>query len=271
MSANSVDAAEADLSFTPFYSLLRKEVKRFLKVSIQTVLTPLVSSLLYLLIFGVSLGAYIQMKNGFSYLEFLIPGLVMMGCLNNAFQNSSSSIIVSKFGGDLEDLKVAPISYVQIIMAVAIGGLVRGALVGAVTFIVGSVFCYYSVGHMLAIAHVFWLAIFILLGGLAFSLLGLAAAFWAKNFDQMAAVNSFILLPLMYLGGVFFSINNLHPFWQAIASVNPLLYFINGVRFGILGVADVKPETSLAVATVTLILLYSMAYATLRRASFLRW
>jgi len=260
-----------ELAFTPFYSLLRKEVKRFLKVSIQTVLTPLVSSLLYLLIFGVSLGAYIQMKNGVSYLEFLIPGLVMMGCLNNAFQNSSSSIIISKFGGDLEDLKVAPISYMQIISAVAIGGLVRGTLVGAVTFLVGTVFCSYSIGHWLGIAHPLWLTIFILLGGLAFSLLGMAAAFWAKNFDQMAAVNSFILLPLMYLGGVFFSITNLHPFWQAIASANPLLYFINGVRFGILGVSDVAPEKSLLVALFTLGFLYSLAYGTLKRASFLRW
>jgi ABC-2 type transport system permease protein len=260
-----------ELALTPFYSLLRKEVKRFLKVSIQTVLTPLVSSLLYLLIFGVSLGAYIQMKNGVTYLEFLIPGLVMMGCLNNAFQNSSSSIIVAKFGGDLEDLKVAPISYLQIISAVAIGGLVRGTLVGTVTFIVGSVFCNYSVGHFLAIQHPLWLILFILVGGLAFSLLGLAAAFWAKNFDQMAAVNSFILLPLMYLGGVFFSINNLHPFWQALASVNPLLYFINGVRYGILGVSDVTPEHSAMVAVATLIFLYGLSYSTLKRASFLRW
>ena len=262
---------QADLFLGPFYSLLRKEVMRFLKVSMQTILTPMVSSLLYLLIFGVSLGAYIQMKGGISYLEFLIPGLVMMGCLNNAFQNSSSSIIIAKFSGDLEDLKVAPISYTQIILAVALGGLVRGVVVGTITYVVGAIFCYFKADTVIAIHHPLWLLVFIVLGGLSFSLLGLAAAFWAKSFDQMAAVNSFILLPLMYLGGVFFSIDNLHPFWQSIARANPLIYFINGVRYGILGVSDVTPEHACVVALVTLVLMYWLAFRTLARASFLRW
>jgi ABC-2 type transport system permease protein len=260
-----------DLYMAPFQSLLKKEIKRFLKVSIQTVLTPLVNSVLYLLIFGVSLGSYIQMNGGLTYIEFLIPGLVMMGCLNNAFQNSSSSIIVAKFAGDLEDLKVSPISYSQIIAAVSLGGLIRGVLVGGVTFIVGTIFCYIMLGHWLAIVHPLWLLAFIVLGGLAFALLGLAAAFWAKSFDQMAAVTSFVLQPLTYLGGVFFSIASLHPVWQAITKVNPLLYFINGVRFGILGAADVSPEASLVVAFLTLIILYVISYRMLKQASFLRW
>ncbi len=263
--------SSGELFFNPFYSLLRKEVMRFLKVSIQTILTPLVSSLLYLLIFGVSLGSYIQMKNGLTYIEFLIPGLVMMGCLNNAFQNASSSIIIAKFGGDLEDLKVAPISYTQIILAVAIGGLVRGLVVGITTYFVGAAFCYFKANIVLGIQHPLWLLVFVSIGGLAFSLLGLAAAFWAKSFDQMAVVNSFILLPLMYLGGVFFSIERLGPFWQSVARSNPLVYFINGVRFGFLGVADVEPTTALLVALATLIGLYLLCLRTLKRASFLRW
>jgi ABC-2 type transport system permease protein len=262
---------QADLFFTPFASLLKKEIKRFLKVTVQTVLTPLVNSSLYLLIFGVSLGGFIQQHGGVSYLEFLIPGLVMMGCLNNAFQNSSSSIIVAKFSGDLEDLKVAPISYMQIICAVALGGLFRGVLVGLITFLVGTIFIYLTMGHFMAIAHPLWLMIFVTLGGLSFSLLGLATAFWAKSFDHMAAVNSFILLPLIYLGGVFFSIQTLHPIWQKLAGLNPLLYFINGVRYGILGVADVQPEAACLVAASTLVILYVVAYGTLKRASFIRW
>jgi len=261
----------ADLNFAPFQSILKKEIKRFLKVSVQTVLAPMVNSILYLLIFGVSLGAFIQMQSGTTYLEFLIPGLIMMGCLNNAFQNSSSSIIVAKFAGDLEDLKVAPISYLQIISAVALGGLFRGVLVGLITFLVGTIFCYFSLGHFMMISHVFWLLAFILIGGLAFSLLGMAAAFWAKSFDQMAAVNSFLLLPLIYLGGVFFSIQTLHPIWQAIAKVNPLFYFINGVRYGFLGQADVQPVNALLVSLFTLVGLYFVAYRTLKKASFLRW
>jgi ABC-2 type transport system permease protein len=262
---------KVDLHFQPFLSLLKKEIKRFLKVSVQTVLTPLVNSCLYLLIFGVSLGAYITAPGGISYLEFLIPGLIMMGCLNNAFQNSSSSIIVAKFSGDLEDLKVAPVSHLQIILAVAIGGLFRGILVGFITYLVGTSFAYFSIGHFLSVAHPVWLGVFLIIGGLAFSLLGLTAAFWAKSFDQMAAVNSFLLMPLIYLGGVFFSIQTLHPVWQAIASVNPLLYFINGVRYGFLGVSDVTPDRALVVAFLTLVALYVIAYRTLHKASFLRW
>ena len=255
----------------PFQALLKKEIKRFLKVSIQTVLTPMVNSVLYLLIFGVSLGSYIKLASGLQYLDFLIPGLIMMGCLNNAFQNASSSVIVSKFSGDLEDLKVAPISYGQIISAVALGGLIRGVLVGFITYLVGTIFCYFHHGAFLPLEHPVWLFAFLVLGGLAFSLLGLAAAFWAKSFDQMAAVNSFLLTPLMYLGGVFFSIETLHPFWQALARANPLLYFINGVRYGFLGVADVPPGKALLISLVSLGILYLIALRTLKKASFLRW
>lgn len=261
----------ADLALQPFYSLLKKEIKRFLKVSVQTVLTPLVNSGLYLLIFGVSLGSFIKIDGEWTYLEFLIPGLVMMGCLNNAFQNSSSSIIVAKFAGDLEDLKVAPITYSQIISAVALGGLFRGVLVGSVTYLVGTVFVKFTLGHWMGVMHPLWLALFIIIGGLAFSLLGLATSFWAKSFDHMAAVNSFLLLPLIYLGGVFFSISTLHPFWQQVAKLNPLLYFINGVRYGIIGHADVGVSEALTVSLISLLALYIVAYRTLRKASFLRW
>lgn len=260
-----------ELFLGPFQSLLKKEIKRFLKVSTQTVLTPIVNSALYLLIFGVSLGAFIQVSNSLSYLEFLIPGLVMMGALTNAFQNSSSSIIVAKFAGDLEDLKVSPIGYTHIIAAVAIGGLIRGALVGVITFLTGSIFLYFSLGHWQSISHPIWLIIFINIGGLSFSLLGLTVAFWAKSFDHMAAFSSFILQPLIYLGGVFFSVQTLHPFWRDLAHFNPLLYFIDGVRFGILGVSDLPPEKSVFIALLTLFILYVISYQTLKRSSFLRW
>jgi ABC-2 type transport system permease protein len=260
-----------ELNFRPFLSLLKKEIKRFLKVSIQTVLTPLVSSSLYLLIFGVSLGAFIKVGGGVTYLEFLIPGLVMMGCLNNSFQNASSSVIVAKFAGDLEDLKVSPISYLQIISAIAIGGLFRGVLVGFVTFLVGSLFAYGTLGHFMGVMHPLWLAYFLTVGGLSFSLLGLGTAFWAKSFDHMTAINSFILLPLIYLGGVFFSIQTLHPFWQGLARLNPLLYFINGVRYGILGVSDVDSLHAAAIAFLTLCVLYVIAFVTLKKSSFVRW
>lgn len=260
-----------DLMWVPFFTLIKREIKRFLKVSVQTVLTPMVTASLYLLIFGVSLGKHIELSSGVSYLAFLIPGLVMMACLNNSFQNSSSSIVSAKFSGDLEDLKVAPITNNQILWAMAVGGLFRGVLVSLITLTVAEIFFFMTEGHLLGIAHPLALLVFITIGGLAFALLGLTTAFWAKNFDHLAAVNSFLLLPLIYLGGVFFSIETLHPTWQKIASVNPLIYFINGVRYGFLGVSDVEPMRAFWVSAVSLIVLYIIARTSLKRASFSRW
>lgn len=260
-----------ELIWTPFLTLLRREIHRFLKVVAQTLCTPLVNSTLYLLIFGVSLGQSINLTLNVTYLAFLIPGLVMMGCMNNAFQNSSSSIVSQKFQGELEDLKVAPISPLQIIWAMSIAGLVRGLLVGLVTLFVGEVFHKVSLGEFLPIHHVFAFVGFISLGGLIFANVGISLGFWAKSFDQMGAITGFILTPLMYLGGVFFSIGNLHPIWQNIAHFNPMLYLINGVRYGMLGVSDVDWKKSLFVALVAWLFTYLLALKTLRTSSFQRW
>lgn len=260
-----------NMTWAPFWVLFVRENKRFTKVLIQTVVTPLISSSLYLLIFGVSLGGHIQVHDQVSYLAFLIPGLVMMGCLNNAFQNSSSSIVTSKFGGDLEDFRVSVLSEQQIILALSCGGLVRGFVVGFVTFAVGQVFYYLTQGMFLPIAHPFVLLFFLVVGGLAFAQLGLFVAFWAKSFDQLSLVGSFILLPLLYLGGVFFSIHGLHPFWQSLAKFNPLLYLINGVRYGVLGVSDVDLGHAALVSLAAWAFCYVLAWRTLKVSSFARW
>lgn len=260
-----------ELRWTPFLILLKREVMRFNKVLAQTVLTPLINSSLYLLIFGVSLGGALKMTSGFSYLAFLIPGLVMMGCLNNAFQNSSSSIVGAKYGGDLEDYKVSPLSPQQIIWALAFGGLVRGLVVALITFLVGQIFFYQIEGVTLGVAHPGILLFFIVVGGLSFATLGISVAFWAKTFDQMSAVGAFILLPLLYLGGVFFSIENLHPFWKGLAQFNPLLYLINGVRYGMLGVSDVAMGPAALVAVGALAVFHGIALWNLSRGSFVRW
>jgi len=261
----------ADIIWTPFVVLVYREIRRFQKVIVQTVVAPMISSTLYLLIFGVSLGHHIQIKGGISYLAFLIPGLVMMGCLNNAFQNSSSSIVNSKFTGEMEDLRISPLSNNQIIWAYSLGGLVRGFVVGSVTFIVGELFYYFINQEFLTVQHPFWLLLFLVVGSLAFAQMGMAVAFWARNFDQLAAIGSFVLLPLLYLGGVFFSIDGLHPFWQNLASFNPLLYMINGVRFGILGTSDVALESACIVSFIFLLVMFSLAWVSLRTASFQRW
>lgn len=260
-----------ELRWTPFKALFRREVRRFVKVLAQTVITPLVNSTLYLLIFGVSLGQSINLSLQVSYLAFLIPGLVMMGCMNNAFQNSASSIVGAKFQGELEDLKVAPISNFQIVWAMSLAGLVRGCLVASITYIMGQIFYFVSLGEWLPTHHVGLLLVFLFLGGLIFANIGVSLGFWARSFDHMGAITGFIITPLMYLGGVFFSVANLHPFWQTLAMVNPMLYLINGVRYGMLGVADVPWEKALLVALAAWIFTYIVALRSLKKSSFQRW
>lgn len=257
--------------FAAFYALYRREMKRFLKVIFQTIVTPFISSTLYLLIFGVSLGASIRLESGMSYLSFLIPGLVMMGVLNNAYQNSSSSVTSGKFSGDLEDLKVVPLSSTMIIWALAAGGLTRGLIVGLITYGVGGAFLYFTEGAFTSIAHPFWLLYFLVVGGLTFAKLGVAIAFWAKSLEQVSAVGSFVLVPLIYLGGVFFSTKGLHPFWQKVSEFNPVLYFINGVRYGMLGVTDVEVVTAAVISLGALAVFYVLGLYALKYGSYSRW
>lgn len=266
-----MNALTRDVKWLPFRSLFRREIARFMKVIAQTVVAPIVSSTLYLMIFGVSLGKQIQLEGSTTYLAFLIPGLVMMGCLNNAFQNSSSTIITAKFGGDLEDLKAAPLSYTQIVWAFMIAALVRGLMVGLITLAVGEAFYYGAYGTWLAIAHPFILMVFLSLGALCFAGLGIAVAFWARTFDQMSAIGGFVLLPLIYLGGVFFSVDSLPAFWKQVSMVNPLLYMINGVRYGVLGHADVEMNFSLLISVIAFALMFLLAMRTVRKGNFQRW
>jgi len=254
-----------------FVTIFQREIARFMKVIVQTVITPFISSFLYLLIFGVSLGEQMQAHQGVSYLSFLIPGLMMMGLINNSFQNSSSSIVSSKFSGDMEDLRVAPVSDGEIIWAMSLGALVRGSVVAVITYFVGSMFMLYQQGEWLMIAHPFATLFFLVLAGLIFGMIGISIAFWATTFDQLSAFSAFILLPLTYLGGVFLSIEHLHPFWQAVSKANPLLYLINGLRFGILGVSDVNVWTAAAISTVGFIVFYGTARWSLKKGSFQRW
>jgi ABC-2 type transport system permease protein len=262
---------EFELTWTPFLSLLKKEISRFMRVVVQTLLIPLVNSFLYLLIFGVSLGQNIQTSMGISYLAFLIPGIVMMAVLNNAFQNSSSSVITSKFHGDLEDLRTVPLSPFQVIAAFSLGGLIRGIMVGLIVMIVGQLLHFWAQGSWVDIHNVFVLVLFLIVGGLTFAQLGICVAFWARTFDQMSAFGGFILLPLMYLGGVFFSLDQLHPFWRALSRANPMLYFINGVRYGMLGHSDIPWTVAAFFALASLFVIGSLAWRSIKNGSYGRW
>jgi ABC-2 type transport system permease protein len=258
-------------AWIPFLMLLRREIARFLKVLMQTIITPLVSSCLYLIVFGVSLGSKVNDQHGVKYLAFLIPGLVMMGLMNNAFQNSSSSVVNSKFTGELEDMRVVPLTNQQIIWAMSLASVVRGAVVGLVTYLVGAAFYYLQTGRFLGIAHPFELIFFVVIGGLVFGKLGIATAFWAKSFDQLSIVGAFILLPLTYLGGVFISIDSLGPLWKSLSQLNPLFYFINGIRHAILGVSDVDPLRSVLVSLVALVVFFGIAQMAMTKGNFHRW
>ena len=254
----------------PFVMLFYKEVCRFSKVLVQTVFTPVVTSFLYLLIFGISLGKELKMSE-VPYLVFLIPGLVMMSCLNNAFQNSSSSVISSKFSGDMQDYKVTPLSYHHIIWAMALGSVVRGLIVSFMTYLIGQCFYFFQYGEFLSLYSLPWFIVFLFLGGVSFGMLGIAISIIVKTFDQMSAVGTFVITPLIYLGGVFFSIEKLAVFWKILSQINPLFYFINGFRYGFLGSTDVPVEQSLLVSLLTFVIFYLLSYFCLKKGSYTRW
>ncbi len=259
------------IKFRPFLTLYYREIRRFIKVIVQTIFAPIMSSGLYLLIFGVSLGDKINIEGGDSYLAFLIPGLVMMSVLNNSYQNSSSSVVSGKFGGDLEDWRVVPLSPQAILWALSLGGLTRGLIVGFITFVVGQIFFYVMNDTFLIPQNLPLLFLFLTIGGLSFSMFGISIAFWAKTFDHVSGVGSFVILPLIYLGGVFFSLEGLHPFWQWISKANPLLYFINGTRYSMLGHSDVSVGLAFVVSIFSMILFYFLALQVLKRANYNRW
>lgn len=254
-----------------FITLFRREILRFCRVMVQTLVAPFVSAFLYLLIFGVNLGSKMNYQGEYNYLSYLIPGLMMMGFINNAYQNSSSSIANMKFTGDLEDIRIVPLSKHQIVLALGFAALLRGVIVAFVTWSVGTIFLFFINGQILTVKNPLALIFFITTGGLSFGFIGIVTAFLARSIDQLSAFSTFILLPLIYLGGVFMSVDNLTPFWRNIAQLNPLLYFIEGVRYSFLGVSDVYLVKATIISVVSVVLFYFAALKCLRPGAFTRW
>lgn len=254
-----------------FITLLKREIARFWKVLIQTLLTPFVSAFLYMLIFGINLGSAMALKNGTPYLAYLIPGLMMMGIINNAYQNSSSSIVNMKFTGDLEDLRVVPLSNHQIVIALGLAALVRGAIVAIVTWLTGSIFLYWNHGYFLSVQDPLALLFFCMSSGLSFGFIGIVIAFKAKSFDQLSAFSTFILLPLIYLGGVFISVQKLSGVWRTVAELNPLLYFIEGLRYSFLGESEINLTKAILISLLSIATFYVLAYKSLKPGTFRRW
>ena len=241
-----------------FVTLLYKEVLRFWKVSFQTVGAPVLTALLYLMIFSHVLESHVQV-HGVPYGAFLIPGLVIMSALQNAFANSSSSLIQSKVTGSLVFVLLPPISYVEFFLAYVVAAMLRGLMVGVGILAVTLWFA------PLTFVAPLWILLFITLGGGIMGTLGMIAGIWADKFDQLAGFQNFLIMPLTMLSGVFYSIHSLPEFWQLVSRFNPVFYMIDGFRFGFFGVSDVAPEISLtvvmasflAVSAATLVLLRS--------------
>jgi ABC-2 type transport system permease protein len=227
-------------------TLLYKEVLRFWKVGFQTVAAPVLTAVLYLLIFGHVLEGRVTVFGSLGYTSFLIPGLVMMSVLQNAFANSSSSLIQSKITGNLVFLLVTPLSHWAWFLAYVGASVVRGVVVGAGVMLVTVWFA------PLHLAAPVWIVVFTLAGATLMGALGLIAGLWAEKFDQIAAFQNFIIMPMTFLSGVFYSVQSLPPLWQAVSHLNPFFYMIDGFRHGFFGVSDVSPWTSLVVVGCSL-------------------
>ncbi len=247
-----------------FRTLLWKELLRFWKVSFQTVAAPVVTALLYLLIFSHVLDEHVQVYQSVRYTAFLIPGLVMMSVLQNAFANSSSSLIQSKVTGSLVFVLLPPISYLEFFLAYVIAAAIRGVAVGVGVLLVTVWFAPPGFEQPL------WIFVFALLGGAIMGALGVVAGIWADKFDQLAAFQNFLILPLTMLSGVFYSIHSLPTFWQQVSQFNPVFYMIDGFRHGFFGTSDVSPLLSLAVVSSAFVLVSAFSLALLKRGYKLR-
>ncbi len=231
-------------SSSGFYALFYKEVKRFWRVSFQTIAAPVLTAILYLMIFGHVLEDHVKVYDAISYTAFLIPGLVMMSLLQNSFANTSSSLIQSKITGNLIFVLLAPLSHFEFFSAYVLAAMVRGVAVGAGVFLATCWFTDISFHQPL------WILVFGLLSAALLATLGLIAGIWAEKFDQLAAFQNFFIMPATMLSGVFYSIHSLPPIWQTISHFNPFFYMIDGFRYGFFGISDVSPWFSLLIISV---------------------
>ena len=239
-------------------TLFYKEVLRFWKVGFQTVGAPVLTAVLYMLIFGHVLQDKVLVYGQVSYTAFLVPGLVMMSVLQNAFANSSSSLIQSKIMGSLVFVLLSPLSHWHWFFAYVGSSMARGLLVGTGVFAVTVFF-----GQPGFVAP-WWIAIFAILGSALLGALGVIAGLWSEKFDQMAAFQNFVIMPMTFLSGVFYSIHSLPPFWQTVSDLNPFFYMIDGFRYGFFGVSDVSPWLSLGIVSVALLTVSAIAVNMLR-------
>lgn len=246
------------------FTLVQKEVRRFMRIWPQTLLPPAITMSLYFVIFGNLVGSRIGEMGGFSYMQFIVPGLIMMAIITNSYSNVSSSFFSAKFQKSIEELVMSPVPLHLILWGYVIGGVCRGVLVGLIVTLMSLFFT------DLAIHNIFITIYTVVVTALLFSLGGLINAVYAKSFDDISIIPTFVLTPLTYLGGVFYAISALSPFWQNLSLINPIVYMVNAFRYGILGHSDVNVTLSLIFVTVCCGILYAIAYYLLSRGSGMR-
>ena len=247
-----------------FNTIVTKEIVRFLRIWTQTILPPAITMGIYFVVFGRFLGDRIKDFGDFSYIQFIVPGLVMMAVITNSFSNVSSSFYSAKFQRNIEELLVAPVPNYLIIWGFVAGGVARGLCVGAIVTAVSLFFVPLQVHDPLSVFFM------LVLTATLFSLGGLLNAIFAKSFDDISIIPTFVLTPLTYLGGVFYSIELLPPFWQAASHVNPIIYMINGFRYGFIGISDVPMWMSYLVVSLFIVVLYAVCWHLVKKGTGLR-
>jgi ABC-2 type transport system permease protein len=245
-------------------TIVRREIRRVVRIWVQTIVPPAITMTLYFIIFGNLIGRRIGEMDGVPYMTFIAPGLIMMAVITNSFGNVVSSFFSGKLHRHLEEMLVSPLAFPTIVTGYVIGGVVRGLAVASLVTVVALLFADLNVVHPLVTLSV------VILTSMVFSLAGLLNAIFAKNFDEISVIPTFVLTPLTYLGGVFFSISLLSPGWQAVARLNPILYMVNAFRYGMLGSSDIPIGTAYAIIGVSLIVLYSIVVYLLNRGTGIR-
>jgi len=251
-------------NFIAFYTILYKEITRFTRIWIQTLLPPVITTVLYFIIFGNLIGRHVPMMEGYSYINFIVPGLVMMAIVNNAYTNVVFSFFSAKFQKSIEELLVSPVPNIFILLGYIAGGVARGFIIGVIVLIISLFFTRIEIQHpllMLAIA---------LITCILFSLGGFINAMYSRKFDDVNIIPVFILTPLTYLGGVFYSISLLPPLWQKLTLLNPLLYIINAYRYSFLGVSDINIYYAMGTIVVLTVILFWYALRMLNKGFGLR-
>ncbi len=252
------------LNWIGFKTLVRKEILRVLRIWVQTIVPPAITMTLYFIIFGNLIGRRIGLMNGFEYMQYIAPGLIMMSVITNSYGNVVSSFFGAKFGKHVEEMVVSPMSNATIIMGHVAGGVIRGLMVGGMVTIIALSFTDLNVEHPLITFSM------VILASTVFALLGFVNAVFAKKFDDISIIPTFVLTPLTYLGGVFYSISLLPEFWQKVSLGNPILYMVNAFRYGILGTSDISIGYAYLIVVIFVAGLFTMNLALLNRGIGIR-